>query len=216
MNPSSADKLGRQFSLRELNDGDLAPDPIAQFAAWFDDALREIPLFPNAMTLATAEGGGAPSARMMLLKGFDEGGFYFYTNSESRKGGEIHRSPKAAMVFWWAELERQVRVEGKIEILSADEADAYFRTRPRGSQVGAWASEQSRVISDRSVLDGKMSELARKYADGEIPRPPYWLGYRLEPESIEFWQGRANRLHDRLRYRRAARRQGWIIERLAP
>jgi pyridoxamine 5'-phosphate oxidase len=207
--------LGEEFGLRELRERDLDPSPFKQFQIWFEDALRVDPIYANALTLATATRDGWPSARMMLLKGFDEDGFVFYTNRESRKGEDLSQNPRAAIVFWWAQLERQVRIEGSVEWVSDEEADSYFKTRPRGSQLGAWASNQSRIISGREVLDRRMDELEVKYRNQEIPRPPYWTGYRLRPVSIEFWQGRPNRLHDRLRYRLVGDRE-WVIERLAP
>ena len=207
--------LNKEFNLRELREGDLDPSPFRQFQKWFEEALKADPVYANAMTLATANRGGKPSARMMLLKGFDEDGFVFYTNSESNKGEDLGQNPRAALVFWWSQLERQVRIEGRVEKVSDEEADSYFRTRPKGSQLGAWASQQSRVIRSREVLDNRMEELEAKYSDVDVPRPPYWLGYRLVPESIEFWQGRPNRLHDRLRYR-LVKDGSWIIERLAP
>lgn len=207
--------LGEEFGLRELRERDLDPSPFKQFQIWFEDALRVDPIYANALTLATATRDGWPSARMMLLKGFDEDGFVFYTNRESRKGEDLSQNPRAAIVFWWAQLERQVRIEGSVEWVSDEEADSYFKTRPRGSQLGAWASNQSRIISGREVLDRRMDELEVKYRNQEIPRPPYWTGYRLRPVSIEFWQGRPNRLHDRLRYRLVGDRK-WVIERLAP
>jgi pyridoxamine 5'-phosphate oxidase len=207
--------LNKEFNLRELRESDLDSNPFRQFQKWFEEALKADPVYANAMTLATANRGGKPSARMMLLKGFDEDGFVFYTNSESNKGEDLGQNPRAALVFWWSQLERQVRIEGRVEKVSDEEADSYFRTRPKGSQLGAWASQQSRVIRSREVLDNRMEELEAKYSDVDVPRPPYWLGYRLVPESIEFWQGRPNRLHDRLRYR-LVKDGSWIIERLAP
>ncbi len=207
--------LDEQYDLSQLKETDLDPDPFKQFQKWFEDALKVDLNYPNAMTLATADKNNRPSARMMLLKGADEKGFVFYTNSESNKGEDLAQNPRAAMVLWWAKLERQIRIEGKIEQVSEQEADSYFRTRPRGSQIGAWVSEQSRVISSRKVLDSRMEQLEEEYRNREITRPPYWLGYRLIPVSIEFWQGRPNRLHDRLRYRLVEDGR-WTIERLAP
>ncbi|HWP94035.1 MAG TPA: pyridoxamine 5'-phosphate oxidase [Thermodesulfobacteriota bacterium] len=207
--------FNKEFKLRELRESDLDSNPFRQFQKWFEEALKADPVYANAMTLATANRGGKPSARMMLLKGFDEGGFVFYTNAESNKGEDLGQNPRAALVFWWSQLERQVRIEGRVEKVSDEEADSYFKTRPKGSQLGAWASQQSRVIRSRKVLDNRMEELEAKYSDVDVPRPPYWLGYRLAPESIEFWQGRPNRLHDRLRYR-LVKDGSWIIERLAP
>lgn len=207
--------LNKEIMLRELRESDLDSSPFRQFQKWFEEALKADPVYANAITLATANRGGKPSARMMLLKGFDENGFVFYTNSESNKGEDLSQNPRAALVFWWSQLERQVRIEGRVEKVSDEEADSYFKTRPKGSQLGAWASQQSRVIRSREVLDNRMEELEAKYNNVDVPRPPYWLGYRLSPESIEFWQGRPNRLHDRLRYR-LVKDGTWIIERLAP
>jgi pyridoxamine 5'-phosphate oxidase len=198
-----------------LDKGDLHADPFQQFRSWLEQALAAQLPQPYGMTLATVGPDAKPSARLVLLRGFDETGFFFFTNYESRKATELAANPRAALVFYWAELDRQVRIEGRVERLTAEESDAYFQTRPRGSRLGAWASPQSRVIPDRGVLDDRMEELVAQYGDGEVPRPPYWGGFRLVPDAIEFWQGRANRLHDRLRYRRSGER-GWTIERLAP
>ena len=167
------------------------------------------------MTLATAGADCRPSARLVLLKGFDASGFVFYTNYESRKARELAANPWAALVFFWPQLARQVRIEGRVEPVAPHESDAYFHSRPRGSQLGAWASHQSQVISSRAVLDQRMQELTAAYQARPVPRPPYWGGYRLAPTLVEFWQGRPNRLHDRLRYRRLED-GGWLIERLAP
>ncbi|HEX3035335.1 MAG TPA: pyridoxamine 5'-phosphate oxidase [Thermodesulfobacteriota bacterium] len=207
--------IGKQYGLLELNESDLDPNPFKQFEKWFEDALKADLIHPNAMTVATATKDGKPSARMMLLKGFDEDGFVFYTNSESKKGEDLAENPQAALVFWWDKLERQVRIEGHTEKVSDEKADSYFKSRPKGSQLGAWASEQSHVISSREVLEQRLQELEIKYQNREIPRPHYWTGYKLRVSSIEFWQGRPNRLHDRLRFR--LRDNGsWIIERLSP
>ena len=206
--------LRRSYARASLGEGDVAADPIAQFLAWFDDAraaeLRE----PNAMTLATATPDGAPSARIVLLKGVDERGFVFYTDYRSRKGDELAANPRAALVFHWAELERQVRVTGTVARVSREESEAYYRTRPVGSRIGAWASHQSRPIAGRAELEAREAELARRYADGDVPLPPHWGGYRVAPETVEFWQGRPSRLHDRLRYVRED--GGWRVERLSP
>ena len=205
----------KQYNAFELLEKDLDPDPFKQFGFWFDAAQDAGLVHPDAFALATVSEEGRPSARMLLLKGFDESGFVFYTNSESRKGEELHGNSNAAICFWWDKLERQVRIEGKVERVPGEEADLYFSTRPRGSRLGAWASRQSRVIESRDYLDRQYHKLELDYADMDIPRPGYWNGYRLVPSTIEFWQGRPNRLHDRLRYRK--RRDGsWVIERLAP
>jgi pyridoxamine 5'-phosphate oxidase len=185
-----------------------------QFGRWFADAETADLIEPTAMTLATADAGGRPSARMVLLKGFDQRGFVFYTNYGSRKADELAGNPSAALVFWWPPLQRQVRVEGIVERVTREESEAYFRTRPLGSRLGAWASAQSQVIAGRAELERRLEELEARYGDGEVPLPPFWGGYRVHPEVIEFWQNRPNRLHDRLRYRRVP--DGWIIERLSP
>jgi pyridoxamine 5'-phosphate oxidase len=197
-----------------LTEADLDPDPIRQFRAWFEEAtLSDVPE-PNAMALATSSLDGRPSIRMVLLRGCDERGFTFFTNYESRKGIELESNPRAALAFYWHGLERQVRVEGAVERVSAEESDVYFRSRPPGSRLGAWASHQSEVIPSREILEARCREFERAYAQGQIPRPANWGGYRVVPEAIEFWQGRPNRLHDRLRYRKGE--LGWVIERLAP
>jgi pyridoxamine 5'-phosphate oxidase len=198
-----------------LVEADVDPDPMVQFGRWFDDAEAADLVEPSAMTLATATAEGVPSARMVLLRGVDQRGFVFYTNYESRKAAELAANPRAALVFWWGELQRQIRVEGPVERTSQQESAAYFRTRPLGSRLSAWASPQSRVIPGRAVLDQRVAELAAGHPDGDIPLPPFWGGYRLVPELVELWQGRPNRLHDRLRYTRLVG-GGWRIERLAP
>jgi pyridoxamine 5'-phosphate oxidase len=197
-----------------LVEADVDPDPMVQFGRWFDDAEAADLVEPSAMTLATATAEGVPSARMVLLRGVDQRGFVFYTNYESRKAAELAANPRAALVFWWGELQRQIRVEGPVERTSQQESAAYFRTRPLGSRLSAWASPQSRVIPGRAVLDQRVAELAAGHPDGNIPLPPFWGGYRLVPEVVELWQGRPNRLHDRLRYTRTP--GGWRLERLAP
>ncbi len=207
--------LRREYMQRGLHESELAEDPFSQFQRWFDAAVEaELPE-PNAMTLATATPDGRPSARMVLLKQVDERGFVFFSNYESRKGGELAQNPRAALVFFWVQLERQVRVEGAVERVSAEESDAYFHSRPRGSQLGSAASHQSQVISGREVLERRVAELEAQYGEGEIPRPDFWGGFRVIPEVVEFWQGRANRLHDRLRYRKDDNGQ-WVVERLSP
>lgn len=207
--------LRQEHALRGLSEGDLDPSPFAQFEGWLREAMDNGVPEPNAMALATATRDGAPSARMVLLRGFDERGFVFYTNYESRKGQELAQNPRAALVFHWAELGRQVRVTGRVERVSQEESDAYFSSRPRGSRLGAWASEQSSVIAGREVLEGRLREVEAEFPDEEVPRPPFWGGYRVVPESIEFWQSRPSRLHDRLRYARQAD-DTWVIERLSP
>lgn len=206
-------KLRKEYTRAGLREIDADPDPIEQFRKWFDEALAANLYEPNAMTLATATSNGRPSARVVLLKGYDERGFVFYTNYEGRKGRELEENPRCALVFYWGELERQVRIEGRASRVS-EESNAYYRSRPRGSQLGAWASEQSRLVKDRGILEERLRELEAEYEGREIPRPPFWGGYRVEPEAIEFWQGRENRLHDRLLYRRLS--GGWEIERLSP
>lgn len=216
--PDSVADLRQSYERGALDAADLPASPFDLFAAWFADAQDAGTREPNAMTLATATPDGAPSARTVLLKGADARGFAFYTNLESRKGEELDANPRAALVFWWPELERQVRVEGRVECVADAEADAYFASRPRGSRLGAWASPQSRPIADRSVLDGLLKEIEGEFADSEdVPRPGFWGGFRVVPEAVEFWQGRASRLHDRHVYRRAdAASDGWRTERLAP
>jgi pyridoxamine 5'-phosphate oxidase len=197
-----------------LSEEDVNPDPFKQFSVWLEDALAAKLPQPLGMALATATRDGKPSVRMVLLRGVSEKGFCFFTNYESRKARELQTNPRAALVLYWAELDRQVRVEGTIDRLSAEESDAYFQTRPRGSQLGAWASPQSQVIPNRELMERNLQELTAKYAAGPVPRPPHWGGFRLVPEAIEFWAGGDNRLHDRLRYVRHG--QKWKVERLAP
>jgi pyridoxamine 5'-phosphate oxidase len=198
-----------------LRETDMDPDPVIQFRKWYQDAFNSNSIQPDAMAVASATKDGKPSARMMLLKDVDGEGFVFYTNQGSRKGGEFSQNPHVAIAFWWPLLERQVRVEGIIEKISDSEADSYFKTRPRGSRLAAWASHQSQVISSRDVLDDRFDELEILYKGRGIPRPQYWVGYRLRHSTIEFWQSRPNRLHDRLKYRQVEGR-GWVIERLSP
>jgi len=208
-------RLRKEYTRAGLRESDADPDPIEQFRRWFDETLAADLHEPNAMTLAAAAPDGRPSARIVLLKGFDERGFVFYTNYEGRKSQELEANPYAALVFYWGELERQVRIEGRVSRVSEEESDAYFAGRPRGSQLGAWVSEQSRPVRDRGSLEERLRELEAEYEGREVPRPPFWGGYRVEPEIIEFWQGRENRLHDRLRYRRSES-GGWERERLQP
>ncbi len=205
--------LGRGVT-RGLPDLTPADDPIAFFRRWFEEAKAAGIYLPESMAVATATPSGAPAARMMLLKGVDQRGFVFFTNYESRKGAELAANPRAALVFHWAVLERQVRVEGTVEKLSPAESEAYFRSRPRGSRLGAWASRQSAPLASRAELDRRFREFEAQFAGREIPLPPFWGGFRLEPLVIEFWQGRLNRLHDRLRYTRQG--GGWLVERLYP
>jgi pyridoxamine 5'-phosphate oxidase len=207
-------RMRRDYEERGLSKADLLADPLEQFRLWFAEASRAPLQEPNAMTLATVDGSGQPAARTVLLKGIDKRGLVFYTNLDSRKARELAANPKAALLFWWPPHARQVRFEGAIEPVEDVESDAYFATRPRGSQIGAWASAQSSVIADRVALEAAEQKVAERFAGGPVPRPPFWGGYRLVPERIEFWQGRTNRLHDRLRYTRTGDR--WQIERLAP
>lgn len=193
---------------------DLDPDPIAQFRAWLRDAEAASPR-PDAMALATATAVGRPSARIVLLRGLDERGFVFFTSRESRKGGELLENPRAALVFHWPELGRQVRVEGAVELLDEAGSDAYWHSRPRESRLAAWASPQSQPLPGRAELDRLYAETEARFRDGDVPLPPFWGGYRVVPEAIEFWLHRENRLHDRVRYRRGPD-GGWMRERLAP
>lgn len=193
----------------------MQTDPIQQFEQWFAAAEQADLPMPNAMTLATADGQGRPSARIVLLRGVDARGFIFYTNYTSRKAEEIRENPFASLVLLWLPLGRQVRIEGRVELLTAEECDRYFAGRPRGSQIGAHASPQSRVIADRAWLDQQYAAFEQRFADQEVPRPAHWGGYRVVPDRIEFWQEGAHRLHDRLRYRRDPTGQ-WLSERLAP
>ena len=206
--------LRRDYALSSLAEADVDPSPIRQFHRWFADATAAAVLEPNAMTLATATRDGVPSARIVLLKGVDERGFTFFTDYRSRKGAELTENPLAALTFLWKEIERQVRITGAVSRVSTEESEAYFRTRPPGSQLGAWASTQSTVIASRTELEERLQDVTSRFAGGDVPLPPHWGGFRVEPDEIEFWQGRQSRLHDRLRYTRDA--SGWKIVRLSP
>jgi pyridoxamine 5'-phosphate oxidase len=211
---SSLAAMRREYEAVGLSEDDALADAIAQFKRWFEDARRAEVHEPNAMTLATVDAQGQPSARMVLMKGVDPRGVTFFTNHGSRKAGEILANPKAALVFWWGPLARQVRFEGTIEEVDRAETEAYFQSRPKGSQLAAWASAQSSVIADRAELEAAERAQRERFGEGEVTLPPFWGGDRLVPARVEFWHGRPSRLHDRLRYTRTA--TGWQIERLAP
>ncbi len=207
--------LRHEYAGMGLDEGDVDADPVAQFTRWFEQALAAKVPEPNAMTVATATRAGVPSARIVLLKGFDARGFVFYTNYESHKGRELAENPVAALVFHWVELHRQVRITGAVAKVSHEESDAYFQSRPRGSRLGAWTSKQSSVLHGRAPLEARLAALTAQFGEGDIPLPPFWGGYRVTPETVEFWQGRPSRLHDRLRYARQPD-ETWRIERLSP
>lgn len=206
--------LRRDYRSHVLVEAEASRDPLAQFRQWFAEAVRAELLEPNAMTLATVTPSGDPAARTVLLKDLDATGFVFFTNYDSAKGRDLAHTPRACLLFFWGELERQVRITGRVERLTADESLAYFRSRPRGSQLGAWASPQSRVIESRDILDRALAELDATYTGADIPLPPFWGGFRVMPEAMEFWQGRTSRLHDRLLYSRDGAE--WTRVRLAP
>lgn len=209
------ENLRQEYRSASLSESEVAADPISQFAKWFAEALDGGLYEPNAMTLATATHDGKPSARTMLLKGFDKTGFTFYTNYLSRKGKEISKNPAASIVFFWAELERQVRIEGVLEKVSKEESEKYFHSRPKDSQLGAMASQQSQEISGRKQVEDTFNDLKDKFADKQVQKPAYWGGYVLKPQIVEFWQGRPGRLHDRLVYKKSDKHT-WKIVRLAP
>jgi pyridoxamine 5'-phosphate oxidase len=206
--------LRRDYRSQPLRRTDLDPDPFVQFDRWFQAATRAQVLDPNAMNIATVAADGQPSSRTVLLKYYDQRGFVFYTNLGSRKAREIDANPRVALLFFWPEIHRQVKIRGTAARVAAAESLAYFARRPRESQLGAWVSEQSRPISSRALLEQKFAEMKQKFAAGEVPLPSFWGGYRVDPFVIEFWQGQESRLHDRFTYTRMA--QGWAIERLAP
>ena len=205
--------LRQEYMRAGLSEAQADADPLRQFQLWFDDAVRAGVPLPNAMTLASVTPEGAPSARIVLLKGVEGGAFTFFTNYLSRKGQELERRPEACLLFLWSDLERQVRVDGTVEKLPAAESDAYYATRPLGARLSAWASAQSASVGTRKILENAMEDARKRYGESP-PRPPHWGGYRVLPRELEFWQGRADRLHDRLRYRRAA--DQWTLERLSP
>jgi pyridoxamine 5'-phosphate oxidase len=213
VNERELSALRREYAAGGLDESDLQDEPIAMFRSWMHDVVVAGLHEPNAMVVATADPSGQPSARMVLLKALDDRGFVFFTNYESRKAAELLANPRCALLFCWHELERQVRVEGVAHQLSTAENDAYFATRPRASQLGAWASPQSQVVAGRSQLDAAYDEAAARFPD-QVPTPAHWGGFRVQPAVIEFWQGRRGRMHDRLRYRHAA--DAWVVERLAP
>jgi pyridoxamine 5'-phosphate oxidase len=205
--------MRREYAGEPLSERDVDPNPVAQFEKWFDQATRGGMTDANAMTLATATRDGRPSARIVLLKGIDERGFVFFTDYRSRKGGDLDSNPQASLCFFWEALHRQVRVSGSVMRVTREESEAYFHSRPHGSQIGAWASHQSSSLSSRDVLENEVARLAKLYPT-EVPPPPHWGGYRLTPDTLEFWQGRPSRLHDRIEYTREG--PGWRIRRLSP
>jgi pyridoxamine 5'-phosphate oxidase len=213
--PPDLTGLRNEYAAHGLRRADLHSDPLQQFSAWFAAALAADIRDVNAMSLATATPDGKPSVRIVLLKGFDERGFAFFTNYDSEKGSQLEANPFAALVFYWVQLERQVRISGAVEKTSREDSAAYFHSRPMGSRLGAWASKQSEIVDARQVLDSRLTEMTERFENGDIPLPPHWGGYRVKPDKMEFWQGRPNRLHDRFRYSRRADGT-WQIDRLAP
>ncbi len=207
--------IRKEYKLKSLDEAEAAGNAIKQFDRWWQDAINSEIDEVNAFTLATAAADGKPAARIVLLKGYDEKGFVFFTNYQSHKGQELATNPQGCMVFFWKELERQIRIEGSIEKISAEESDEYYFSRPLSSQVGAWASPQSSVIKNRDIIEDNVKKYEAQFADSSISRPPHWGGYRLQPKTIEFWQGRPSRLHDRLLYTLLENNE-WKIERLAP
>lgn len=206
--------LRREYASEPLDERDVSPDPFTQFVAWFGQAERAGVREPNAMSLATVSGDGRPSVRIVLLKGVDAGGFAFFTDYRSRKARELDTTGHAAACFHWQDVERQVRIVGSVARVPKDESESYFSTRPRGSQVGAWSSHQSATLGSRDILDRVVAANEARFADGPVPLPPHWGGYRLQPDEVEFWQGRPNRLHDRILYSRAG--DSWTLSRLSP
>ena len=212
--PTSVADLRREYARARLDEANVSPDPITEFARWFEEAVKAEVQEPNAMTLASVSPDGAPSARIVLLKGFDERGFTFFTDYRSQKGGDLEQNPRAALVLYWPELERQIRITGAAVLVGREESEAYFRTRPRGSRISAWVSHQSQVIASRKLLEERVPELEQRFPGDDVPLPPYWGGFRVVPAAVEFWQGRTSRLHDRIRYVRDG--EHWRIERLSP
>ncbi|GAB3642511.1 pyridoxamine 5'-phosphate oxidase [Spirosoma arcticum] len=212
--PSAISDLRKEYALNGLDKADVLSDPIAQFQVWFEAALGAGVPEPNAMHVSTITADNRPDGRIVLLKDVSDAGFVFYTNYESRKGRQLTERPFAALTFFYPELERQIRIEGRVEKVSTDESDAYFNSRPRGSQIGAWVSQQSSLVESREVLENRQRELESQFEGQPVPRPPHWGGFRVVPDMLEFWQGRPSRLHDRIRYRKEG--QNWVVERLSP